>query len=116
QVREGSEPGAASIVLGDVGEVHLVDGVDGENADRSTKPTPGANPRPRPAAERDGDRAVGKTVQCMAPEEHLVTLGPDLREVTRVSWAGHHRGGSDSVRGRRLSASASRSNPNSCGS
>src|SRR5207244_13207562 len=91
---------------------HLVDGVDGEYAYRSPELTPGANPRPYPWAQRNGDRAVGKTVQRVALEEHLVTLGPDLGEATRISWAGHHRGVSESVRGRLLVATPTLYDPN----
>jgi len=79
QGRAGREPGAAGIVLGDVGEVHLVDGVDGENPDRGAELAPGAHPRPRPAPEHDGDRAVGKTVQDVALEEHPGEARPSPR-------------------------------------
>ena len=76
------EPRPVRVVLGDVGGAHLVDDVDHENADSGPELTPGANPRLRPAPEHDGDRALGKTLQDVALEEHPATLGPRFREAT----------------------------------
>src|SRR5215207_166516 len=78
----GRESCSACILIGDVVDVHLVDGVDGEHPDGRPEATPGPHPRPRPSPERDGDRAVGETVQDVALEEHQATLSPHLGETS----------------------------------